>query len=152
MSASEVKSKINLDIWNKYFKFTVVRNPFDQILSWYFWLQATGGKQFRMSFKPFVSLKAEEFFESNKRVFMIDEKSVANDVLYYEHLVEDFIRVGKKLNLPEGTIDLYDKMSTNNWTRKTRGYDLIDHESRDLIIEKGSYFFTEFGYSQDLPT
>ena len=48
-----------------------------------------------MNFKPFVSLKAEELFESNKRVFVIDEKSVANDVLYYEHLVEDFIRVRK---------------------------------------------------------
>ena len=37
MPASEIKSKINLDIWNKYFKFTVVRNPFNQIVSAFYW-------------------------------------------------------------------------------------------------------------------
>ena len=37
MPASEIKSKINLDVWNKYFKFTVVRNPFNQIVSAFYW-------------------------------------------------------------------------------------------------------------------
>ena len=32
MSASEVKSNVSKEIWNNYFKFVVVRNPFDQII------------------------------------------------------------------------------------------------------------------------
>jgi len=37
MSASEIREKINHKIWNEYFKFVVVRNPFEQIQSAYYW-------------------------------------------------------------------------------------------------------------------
>jgi hypothetical protein len=37
MSASEIKSKLKSDIFENYFKFVVVRNPFDQILSAFYW-------------------------------------------------------------------------------------------------------------------
>lgn len=33
MSADSIKRKIGQDIWNRYYKFTVVRNPFDKLIS-----------------------------------------------------------------------------------------------------------------------
>jgi len=152
MPVSLLLKHIGEEKFNGLFKFTVVRNPFDQFLSWYFWQQATGGRSVRSEFKPFLRKRAEEFFDSNKRVILVNGKTVVDDVLRYEHLVEDFFRINKKLNLPEKTIQSYDEITTNGFTRKTRGYDLIDTEAKELIIEKADYFFTQFGYSRDVPT
>ena len=37
MSALEIKSNVSKEIWDNYFKFVVVRNPFDQIMSAFHW-------------------------------------------------------------------------------------------------------------------
>ncbi len=37
ISAEEVKEKIGEDIWNSYFKFTIARNPWDVVISRYFY-------------------------------------------------------------------------------------------------------------------
>lgn len=36
MSAGKIRNLIGMEIWNAYFKFTVVRNPFDKLLSTFF--------------------------------------------------------------------------------------------------------------------
>ena len=43
----EIKTKVGLDIWNNYFKFTIVRNPWDTIVSMYCWLKTS--KEMRFS-------------------------------------------------------------------------------------------------------
>ena len=36
MSAAKIRDKIGASIWNSYFKFTVVRNPFDKLISGFY--------------------------------------------------------------------------------------------------------------------
>ena len=36
MSASEIREKIGIQIWDSYFKFCVIRNPFDKLVSQFF--------------------------------------------------------------------------------------------------------------------
>ncbi len=36
ISAEEIKKKVGKDIWNNYFKFTIIRNPWDVVVSSYF--------------------------------------------------------------------------------------------------------------------
>lgn len=36
MSAREIKNLLGQDIWDSYFKFCVVRNPFSKAVSWYY--------------------------------------------------------------------------------------------------------------------
>jgi hypothetical protein len=36
MPAAKIRDKIGADIWNSYFKFTVVRNPFDKLISGFY--------------------------------------------------------------------------------------------------------------------
>ena len=36
MSSSNIRKQLDQDIWNRYFKFTIVRNPFDKLVSGFF--------------------------------------------------------------------------------------------------------------------
>jgi len=38
MPASEVKKIVPMSIWNSYYKFTIIRNPFDKIVSYFYHL------------------------------------------------------------------------------------------------------------------
>ena len=37
MSAAKIKDRIGTTLWDSYFKFTVIRNPFDKLISGYYW-------------------------------------------------------------------------------------------------------------------
>ncbi len=44
VTPKEIKEKIGDEKWNEYFKFTIVRNPYDQVLSRYFWSKNRSNK------------------------------------------------------------------------------------------------------------
>ena len=146
-----VRQRIGDERFNDAFKFTVVRNPFDQILSWYYWISATGGKNLQMDFQTFVRKKSLEFFKSNKVVFVEDNKSMVDEILHYESLNQELPRISKRLGLSQNLGEIYSKIKTNSFARTTRGYELIDKQSQEVIINNAEYFFKNCGYSKDVP-
>ena len=150
-----LRQRIGDERFDTAFKFTVVRNPFDQILSWYYWIQATGGANFQMDFQTFVRKKSLEFFESNKEVFVENNKSMADEILHYESLNEELPRISERLGLPQNIGEVYAKITTNSYARTTGGYDLIDKQSQEIIINHAKYSLKNCckncGYSKELP-
>ena len=151
MPVSQVRQHLGDAVFHNAFKFTVVRNPYDQILSWYFWIQKTGGKEFRSSFDVFVQRKGREFFESNKVVFVENDQSLVDEMLRYESLQSDLSDLSRRLRLPENVGDIYSKINTNRSARGGRGYHLIDPKSQEAILESADFFFEKCGYSKDIP-
>ena len=151
MSVALVRQRIGDERFDDAFKFTVVRNPFDQILSWYYWISATGGKNLQMDFQTFVRIKSLEFFESNKEVFVEDNKLMVDEILHYESLNEELPRIGERLCLPQNLGEIHSGIKTNSFTRTTRGYELIDKQSQEIIINSAEFFFENCGYSKDVP-
>lgn len=45
-SLGSIKSKVSPEIWKKYFKFTIVRNPWDKVVSTYCWLNTSDKMRF----------------------------------------------------------------------------------------------------------
>jgi len=104
--ASIVK-RFFLSEWDDFYKFCVVRNPFEKVASEYFW--KTRNKKQAPSFSEFVEglfqskSTHEEFLPRkpfNWTIYTIDDKVVVNKVLRYENLISDFAEVAKYLNIP----------------------------------------------------
>ena len=112
MPASEIKSKINLDIWSKYFKFTVVRNPFNQIVSAFYWHNKSKEnerkflffKKRKKSFEVFFKIKAHHIFEDEYLRYTKNDEILVDKFIKFENFEEDLALLNKKLNFSE---DIY---------------------------------------------
>ena len=66
MPACEIKSKISSEHWENFFKFTVLRNPLDQIISNYFYVKNNPDQ-----FPKFINIDIDEYINSYAKNFFI---------------------------------------------------------------------------------
>jgi hypothetical protein len=107
--AKQAKAELAPEIWDEYFKFAFVRNPYDWMLSWYFYRQRP---QFRegkghqrytgnTSFEDFIRFDKE--WPTTQIEFLTDDdgKCLVDFIGRYENLQHDFNVVCSQLDLPE---------------------------------------------------
>ena len=96
-SASLVKEKVGRQIWESYFKFCFVRNPWDRVISRYYWDRAVERKNV-------VNLLDESLHLSdpaeNLKYYLIDEELALDYVGKFETLADDLEIICNKINIP----------------------------------------------------
>ena len=96
-SASFIKTHIDSEIWNSYYKFCFERNPFDKALSWYFYKNRT---EPRPSIADFLDsgeaakIRGFELYTENSMI-LVDR------VFKYEELDSALEEITERLGLPE---------------------------------------------------
>jgi|19_taG_2_1085344.scaffolds.fasta_scaffold35728_2 hypothetical protein len=118
-----------------YFKFTIVRNPYDRILSFIFW--STGGRN--------VNNKTIDHYITKIKPlswFMGDHKF--NYIIKFENLVNDFEEVCRLLKLDIIPLKQLNKSAYNH---KYKNYLTKSHIEK--INEKHKQDFIYFGYKMD---
>jgi hypothetical protein len=100
-----VRARAGRRIWNRYLKFTVVRNPWDRTLSDYWWKRHVRGNQFTL----------DEYFRRgrfcrNLRLYTAPDDSrhvLVDRLVRYEHLNEDLGAIFRVLGVPfSGALDI----------------------------------------------
>jgi len=84
ITPDEVKNKIGNKIWDKYYKFTVVRNPWDQTASRYWWKRYSKWGKFWWEGKNTIKKVTSNLFNPKAYKFVIGKirrpKSIVNNL------------------------------------------------------------------------
>ncbi len=164
---SDIYPILSSEIFSDYTKFSIVRNPYARLLSWYSmfkhntinpgnvpetsdsitWFDTVEAqmKPFMSSFEDFLSLPNEIFFQrfyyNQLDYLQINQQLAVDKIIYFENLTDDFNELAHqlkiKVNLPH----------INQSVNKKSYRDAYTEKSRRLVTERFQKDLDYFGYS-----
>ena len=142
ISAQKVKAQIGEQVWNNYFKFCFERNPWERVISHYYW-------RCKSEPRPTIS----EFLESDtllllKRrgldLYAINGQIAVDKVCRFEKLSEELEAIRTQVGLPE-KLDL--PRAKSSFRKDKRSYhDILNMKEKEKIAELFSEEISLFGY------
>lgn len=97
MPASEVKGLVSEEVWNTYYKFSFDRNPWDKMISWYYWKNRNGDYE---SIDDFID-KGMGAQVKGFDLYTIGGVKAMDDIFKYENIPGALKTITEKLNLPK---------------------------------------------------
>jgi len=100
--ARKLRRFLDDDIWQRYFKFCVARNPWDRAISQYYWRYRHLVEAERPSLDEFLSsTHARSLLRKGYQLYTIDGEVQVDRILRFENLNEELESVRQQLGLPE---------------------------------------------------
>jgi hypothetical protein len=158
--ASEVKRKVPPAIWNEYFKFSIARNPWDRVVSYYSW-DARVQKELRPSRRWYhrLGVPFDEFgqtrrlfhqyaasndWTTNDRFYVIDNALCVDFVIRYERLSDDLAEVCRRVGLPAVALP---RLKSGMREGAHPYTDYYDDASKAIVAERHQNDIRLFGYT-----
>ncbi len=149
MSARRLRKALGRDIWDSYFRFSTMRNPFEKIISMFFFRRnKEQGDQSHPETvrKEFNSWCVEMGFAVDRGIYFINGEYVLDDVVRVESIENDMARICSRLDI------CWDKKLLGKekvgirpaWA--TAAY-MYGKEARETIETAYSFEIDFFGYS-----
>lgn len=140
--ARKIKKCIDEGIWQNYYKFCLERNPWDRVVSFYYWRCR---QEPRPTLSEFMELGALQALKKGGfEIYTIEGKIVVDRVCLYEDLTEELQVIQTLLGLPE-KIDL--PTTKSRFRKDKRHYrEIFDEEQRAEIAKLFSQEISLFGY------
>jgi hypothetical protein len=142
ITAKEVRARIGQPVWDGYFKFCVERNPWDRVVSLYYWQNRMEPRQpfsaFVQSDAP-LSLKQKGF-----DLYTIDGRVAVDKICKYENLSEELESIRTRVGIPE-KLDL--PHAKARFRKEKESYrDIYGEMEKEKIAELFSAEIKLFGY------
>lgn len=140
MPAWRIKSYVGDQVWNSYFKFAFVRNPWDRQVSYYFY--KTRSERPRRSFSDFMAIKRRAWVES-RELYTVDNVCAVDFLGRYETLGDDFAKAMAHAGLKDiGPLPLANVSDKP----KDRYRDFYDHTTKAMVADWYASEIAELGY------
>lgn len=140
--ARKLRALVGQEVWDGYFKFCFVRNPWDRLVSHYYW-------KFKSEPRPAFSeyMKSEVpllLRRSGFDLYTIDGEVAVDRVCRYENLTQELEEVRTQLGIPEELV----LPRAKSGYRKDRGNyrDLFGQEEKAMVADLFSDEIKLFGY------
>ncbi|NNE62522.1 MAG: sulfotransferase family 2 domain-containing protein [Gammaproteobacteria bacterium] len=99
--ARKLKLRLPDQVWNNYFRFCVVRNPWDRVLSQYHWRYRLVSEDERPSLDEFLeSRHVRSLVRKGYNLYTINGEVQVHKICRYENLIQDLEQVRQELQLP----------------------------------------------------
>lgn len=159
VDAATIKSMLPDEVWNTYYKFSIARNPWDRIISDFFWKKRQDPAiKPRKRFYHYLGVPLNEhgqlkelfneFLQSdqwtnNDRFYVIDDKLCVDHAIRYEWLSEDFAEVCKKLGLDNCTLP---RLKAGIRRKNNHYSEYFDEESKAIVADRHKNDIRLLGY------
>lgn len=110
LSAAKIRSCIDPDVWNRYLKIAIVRNPFDALISRYYWDQSRDEAD--LDFEDFIA-QNPEFLTVNME---IAPPAMIDCFLKYESFNDSLARLEASLGI-DGLVATYSPLRAKSGLR-----------------------------------
>lgn len=151
MPATEVRERLGASIFDSYFKFCVVRNPYDKLVSRFWWdvgpgrLSNLSFDAIRKCFNRYVSSRLGHLCD-DRHIYMVNDVPVVDQFVRFERLFGDLADVCRKLD-----IDFYPTQvgsyKSGLRARPERYSEYYDAVSRTAVEQEFSFEIERFGYT-----
>jgi hypothetical protein len=144
MAAADVRRFVGEGVWAEYTKFTIVRNPWDTVISSYYWKFRDRPNE-RPSIHDFLNSELIRRLLRNYETFSIDGTVVADELCHYETLAADLEVTWQRVGLPT-PVDLPRAKGGTRADRRPYREVLSDAEAHE-IAEKFAAELALTGYA-----
>lgn len=136
------------EVWGRYVTFTVERNPFDRIISQYYWelplWQRRGDPVPPIG--EYLRTRPVEVL-SNWPLYAAEDTVIVDHVGRYESLAADLTAISERIGLPE-PIDVSAIRTKDGWRKDRRHYrDILGARDRTLLETVCRREIAAFGYT-----
>lgn len=151
MPAALIRQQLGEPIWSSYYKFCVIRNPFEKVISMFFFEQRRGAVE------VVVPAQAAAVFEHwvlaaklpvDREMYLIDGVLCMDALVRYEHLASDLEAVCRHLDIPwdHTALPAYKAGIRPAWASAS---ELYTDRARRKVEEVFAYELRSFGYRYD---
>lgn len=150
------------ELFETYFSFACVRNPYERLISAYeAETQSTGSPPWGLQFKDFIDKIYEEgtmFYINYPNHYMpqykfitIKDLILVDEIIKYENINEDWIKISTIINNKTKFSHVADKLEVingNTWRMSKNVDDYYDDKSKKKVYELYHKDFELFGYNK----
>lgn len=140
--ASKVRPIVGPEVWDSYYTFAIERNPWDAVVSLYYWLRRNDKVD---TFERFLTMpNIEQLATRNFQAYHLKGEVAVDRVLRFERLADDLAEVWAHLSLPGEPALPHAKGGARPAGSDYR--DLYDDKSADLVRRVFARQIEELGY------
>ncbi len=142
-SAAFIMEHMDPDLWSSYFKFCFERNPWDKVISYFFWRHRDGRKGPLPPVSQFIQSGSADDVKGFE-LYSRGSEIVVDEVFFYEDLERALGTIRDRLGLEE-TPSL-PAAKTRFRTDRRHYREVLDQQDRDRIARIYAREITHFGY------